>query len=46
MVEPLNVKYDDATQPASLGNTGRASSRDHRVGCGEGRLVLSQIQRA
>ena len=41
VVEPLNVKYDDATQaPASLGNTGRAIVAIDVVGCGEGQLVL------
>src|SRR5215217_4058127 len=41
IVEPLNVKYDDATrQPASLGNTGRAIVAIDVVGCGEGQLVL------
>jgi len=41
VVEPLNVKYDEATnQPASLGNTGRAIVAIDSVGCGEGQLVL------
>jgi ethanolamine utilization protein EutN len=41
IVEPLNVKYDEATkQPASLGNTGRAIVAIDVVGCGEGQLVL------
>ena len=42
VVEPLNVKYDEATkQPASLGNTGRAIvALDCGVGAGEGQLVL------
>jgi ethanolamine utilization protein EutN len=41
VVEPLNVKYDDATkQPASLGNTGRAIVAIDTVGAGEGQLVL------
>ncbi len=41
VVEPLNVRYDDATnQPASLGNTGRAIVAIDAVGCGEGQLVL------
>src|SRR5437764_3972262 len=41
VVEPLNVKYDDATkQPASLGNTGRAIVAIDAVGAGEGQLVL------
>ena len=41
VVEPLNVKYDDATQkPASLGNTNRAIVAIDAVGCGEGQLVL------
>ncbi len=41
VVEPLNVKYDEATQqPASLGNTGRAIVVLDAVGAGEGQLVL------
>jgi ethanolamine utilization protein EutN len=41
VVEPLNVKYDDATKsPASLGNTGRAIVAIDAVGAGEGQLVL------
>jgi len=41
VVEPLNVKFDEATkQPASLGNTGRAIVAIDTVGCGEGQLVL------
>src|SRR2546423_14042339 len=41
IVEPLNVKYDDATQqPASLGNTGRAIVAIDVVGAGDGELVL------
>src|SRR4051794_3262966 len=41
VVEPLNVKYDEATkQPASLGNTGRAIVAIDAVGSGEGQLVL------
>lgn len=40
VVEPLNVKYDEATRPASLGNTGRAIVAIDVVGCGEGQLVL------
>src|SRR5881227_4364079 len=41
IVEPLNVKYDEATNsPASLGNTGRAIVAIDVVGCGEGQLVL------
>lgn len=41
IVEPLNVKYDDATKaPASLGNTGRAIVAIDAVGAGEGQLVL------
>ncbi len=41
VVEPLSVKYDEATnQPASLGNTGRAIVCLDVVGCGEGQLVL------
>src|SRR5437660_10176974 len=41
VVEPLNVKYDEATKrPASLGNTGRAIVAIDVVGAGEGQLVL------
>ena len=41
VVEPLNVKYDEATKkPASLGNTGRAIVALDTVGSGEGQLVL------
>jgi len=41
VVEPLNVKYDEATKkPASLGNTGRAIVALDTVGAGEGQLVL------
>src|SRR5947208_8897064 len=40
VVEPLNVKYDDETKPASLGNTGRAIVALDSVGCGQGQLVL------
>jgi ethanolamine utilization protein EutN len=41
IVEPLSVKYDDATkEPASLGNTGRAIVAIDAVGAGEGQLVL------
>jgi ethanolamine utilization protein EutN len=41
VVEPLNVKYEDASaKPASLGNTGRAIVCLDVVGCGEGQLVL------
>ena len=41
IVEPLSVKYDEATkEPASLGNTGRAIVAIDAVGCGEGQLVL------
>src|SRR3954471_1620375 len=41
VVEPLNVKYDEATkQPATLGNTGRAIVALDVVGAGEGQLVL------
>src|SRR5438874_12624786 len=41
VVEPLNVKYDEATnRPASLGNTGRAIVAIDVVGAGEGQLVL------
>lgn len=40
IVEPLSVKYDDANQPSSLGNTGRAIVALDVVGAGEGQLVL------
>src|ERR1700712_4328412 len=40
VVEPLNVKYDEAKSPASLGNTGRAIVAIDAVGAGEGQLVL------
>src|SRR4051795_7917873 len=40
VVEPLNVKYDEASKPASLGNTGRAIVAIDAVGAGEGQLVL------
>jgi ethanolamine utilization protein EutN len=41
VVEPLNVKYDEATKkPASLGNTGRAIVAHDVDGAGEGQLVL------
>src|ERR1700712_1441515 len=40
VVEPLNVKYDDAGKPATLGNTGRAIVAIDAVGAGEGQLVL------
>jgi ethanolamine utilization protein EutN len=41
VVEPLNVKYDEASKkPASLANTGRAIVAIDAVGCGEGQLVL------
>jgi len=40
VVEPLNVKYDAAGKPASLGNTGRAIVAIDVVGAGEGQLVL------
>ena len=41
VVEPLNVRYDEATQkPASLGNTGRAIVAIDVVGAGDGQLVL------
>ncbi|MGH7214050.1 MAG: EutN/CcmL family microcompartment protein [Tepidisphaeraceae bacterium] len=41
VVEPLNVKYDEATgKPASLGNTNRAIVAIDAVGAGEGQLVL------
>ena len=40
IVEPLNVKYDEAGQPVTLGNTGRAIVALDSVGAGEGQLVL------
>ena len=41
IVEPLSVKYDDATnKPASLNNTGRAIVAIDVVGAGDGQLVL------
>jgi ethanolamine utilization protein EutN len=40
VVEPLNVKYDDAAKPASLGHTGRAIVAIDAVGAGEGQIVL------
>ena len=41
VVEPLSVKYDEATnKPASLANTGRAIVALDTVGAGEGQLVL------
>jgi microcompartment protein CcmK/EutM len=40
VVEPLNVKYDQSSKPASLGNTGRAIVAIDVVGVGEGQLVL------
>src|SRR4051812_25689184 len=40
VVEPLNVKFDDANNPSSLGNTGRAIVALDSVGSGEGQLVL------
>jgi len=40
VVEPLNVKYDAAAKPVSLGNTGRAIVAIDVVGAGEGQLVL------
>ncbi|MGD0462993.1 MAG: EutN/CcmL family microcompartment protein [Tepidisphaeraceae bacterium] len=40
VVEPLNVKYDDASKPASLGNTGRAIVALDVVGVGDSQLVL------
>jgi ethanolamine utilization protein EutN len=41
VVEPLNVKYDDAgSKPTTLGNTGRAIVAIDVVGAGEGQLVL------
>ena len=40
VVEPLNVKYDQSSTPASLGNTGRAIVAIDVVGVGDGQLVL------
>lgn len=40
VVEPLNVKYDEASKPATLGNTGRAIVAIDVVGCGEGQIVM------
>ncbi|MDB5296255.1 MAG: eutN 2 [Phycisphaerales bacterium] len=41
VVEPLNVKYNEATnEPSTLGNTGRAIVALDVVGAGEGQLVL------
>ena len=41
VIEPLNVKYDEAGQaPTALGNTGRAIVAIDVVGAGEGQLVL------
>jgi len=40
VVEPLNVKYDEASGPTSLGNTGRAIVAIDVVGAGEGQFVL------
>jgi ethanolamine utilization protein EutN len=40
VVEPLNVKFDEANKPSALGNTGRAIVALDAVGCGEGQLVL------
>src|SRR2546428_10443300 len=41
VVEPLSVKYDEATKkPAALANTGRAIVALDVVGAGEGQLVL------
>jgi ethanolamine utilization protein EutN len=40
VVEPLNVKYDGDSRPASLGNTGRAIVALDTVGAGDGQLVL------
>ncbi len=41
VVEPLNVKYDEAgQQPVALGHTHRAIVALDVVGCGEGQLVL------
>jgi ethanolamine utilization protein EutN len=43
VVEPLNVKYDEASgnnKPASLGNTNRAIVAIDVVGAGDGQIVL------
>jgi ethanolamine utilization protein EutN len=41
VVEPLNVKYDEAGKtPAALGNTNRAIVAIDVVGAGEGQIVL------
>ena len=40
VVEPLNVKYDGETKPATLVNTGRAIVAIDAVGCGEDQIVL------
>jgi len=40
VVEPLNVKYDDANHPASLGNTGRPIVAIDCGGAGERQVVL------
>ncbi len=40
VVKPLNVKQDELTKPASLGNTGRAIVAIDAVGAGDGQLVL------
>src|SRR4051812_29311456 len=41
VVEPLNVKYDEAgSKPTMLGNTGRAIVTIDVVGAGDGQLVL------
>ena len=41
VVEPLNVRYDEATQsPAELGGTGRAIVAIDVVGCGQGQIVI------
>src|SRR5438067_12661841 len=40
VVEPLNVKYDEASKAPSLGNKGRAIVAIDAVGSGEGQLVL------
>lgn len=40
VVEPLNVKQEDSTKPATLGNTGRAIVAVDVVGCGEGQVVI------
>ena len=40
IVEPLNVRYDEAGKPTQFGNTGRAIVALDVVGCGDGQYVL------